>query len=189
MVRVTRWSPVAVVAAMVLGMMARGQEPADFIAKPTAEHKHLLKEVGTWKAKVKTWMAGPDQEPTNSEGSETNVMVGDLWLVTQFKGEFAGTPFEGRGQYGYDPQKGKYIGTWIDSMDAQMMALEGTYDDKARTLTMHATFEGPDGQPALARNVTEYKEDGSRVFTFSMKSDATGDDYVKVMEITYTKAK
>ena len=32
-----------------------------------------------------------------------------------------------------------------------------------------------------------YKDDGTKVFTMFTKSDATGPDFVKVMEITYKK--
>jgi hypothetical protein len=32
------------------------------------------------------------------------------------------------GSTGFDPMKGKYVGTWIDSMSPTMMVLEGDFD-------------------------------------------------------------
>ena len=53
------------------------------------------------------------------------MLAGGLWLISTFEGEFGGAKFEGRGQFGYDASKGKYVGTWIDSMSPNMSLLEG----------------------------------------------------------------
>lgn len=87
-------------------------EPVDAApAQPTPEHQRLEKDAGVWDA-VATFF-GPNGEE-NSKGVETNRMLGGFWLVSEFKGEFFGAPFEGRSQLGYDPIKKKYVGTWID---------------------------------------------------------------------------
>jgi hypothetical protein len=184
---------VAVVAAVLgLGPRARAQEGAGPpIPKPTAEHKILAAEEGTWDAIVKTYMGGPDAEPAVSRGTETNtVMTGGLWVVSQFKGDFGGVPFEGRGQFGYDPLKKKYVGTWVDSMTPCLSVLEGSYDEKTKTMT----YEGDGVDPASKmkfhqRMVTTTKDDGTRIFTLYMTMAATGDKEAKFMEITYTKKK
>lgn len=184
---------VALVAA-VLGLAPRAgaQEGAGPpIPKPTAEHKILAADAGTWDAVVKTYMGGPDAEPAVSRGTETNtVLTGGLWVVSEFKGDFGGLPFEGRGQFGYDPLKKKYVGTWVDSMSPSLGVLEGSYDEKTRTMT----YEG-DGVDAASKMkyhqkmVTTTKGDGTRVFTLYMTMDATGGKEAKFMEITYTKKK
>lgn len=159
--------------------------------KPTEEHKILAADAGTWDAVIKTYMGGPDAEPMTSKGTETNtVLTGGLWVCSEFKGEFGGMPFEGRGQFGYDTLKKKYVGTWIDSMTPSISVLEGNYDAKTRTMT----YEG-DGVDAASKAkfhqkmVTTTKDDGTRVFTLYMTMAATGDKEVKFMEITYTKKK
>jgi hypothetical protein len=164
------------------------QESADMVPKPTKEHALLKKDVGTWDATVKAWM-GPG-DPHVSKGKEVNAMLpGDLWILSAFDGDFGGMAFHGRGQFGYDTNKKKYVGTWIDSMSTTPMLMEGTYDESKQTMTMTSDTVGQDGKPVKTKSVTENKPDGSRVFTMYMKSDATGPDFVKMMEITYTRNK
>ena len=178
------------VVGVVLGAAskARAQEGPP---KPTEEHKILAEEVGTWDAVVKSFMGGPDAEPMVSKGVETNAMMaGGLWLLSKFEGEFGGMKFEGRGQFGYDADKKKYVGTWVDSMAPTISLLEGTYDAKTKTMTYVGEGVEPNSKAKYTmKMVTVTKDDGTRVFTLSMKMPATGDKEAKVMEITYTKRK
>ena len=85
--------------------------------------------MGTWDATIKTYMAGPGAEPSVSKGTEVNeVMPGGLWVLSKFDGDFGGMKFQGRGQFGFDPIKKKYVGTWIDSTSTILSMLEGEYD-------------------------------------------------------------
>ena len=115
-------------------------------------------------------------------------MPGGMWLLSEFKAEFGGRPFTGRGQFGYDPIKKAYVGTWIDSMSPSITNLEGKYDAKAKTMTYEG--EGVDGATKVKyhqKMVTTTKPDGSRVFTLFM---AMGDaKEAKFMEVTYTRTK
>src|SRR5262245_51395340 len=93
--------------------------------KPGPEHEILKKDVGVWDATVETTMA-PGGKPSVSKGVETNALLGDgLWLIQDFKGEFAGVPFQGHGVAGYDSSKKKYVGTWVDSMSTGLSTTEG----------------------------------------------------------------
>ncbi|MDB5349684.1 MAG: hypothetical protein JWN86_931 [Planctomycetota bacterium] len=179
--------------AAVLGCasMAGAQEGGPPIPKPTAEHKILSADEGTWDATVKAFMAGPDAEPTVSKGVEVNTMMpGGLWLISKFEGEFFGMKFEGRGQFGYDPLKKAYVGTWLDSMTPTLSVLEGTYDAKTKTMTFVGDGVDPNTKSKYTQKmVTATKDDGTRVFTLIMKSDETGGKEAKFMEITYTKRK
>jgi Protein of unknown function (DUF1579) len=184
--RVPRSLFVGLVVSMWAGA-AGAQEGGPPLPKPTKEHDLLKKDVGTWDAMVKTWTS-PQAEPMESKATETNRMLpGGLWLLSEFKGEFGGLPFQGRGQTSYDAAKKKYVGTWVDSMVTTPMLMEGTYDEAAKTMTMTGDSVDMTGKTAKAKMVTVYKNDGARVFTMSMKSDTTGPEFVKMMEITYTK--
>jgi hypothetical protein len=184
---------VAVLGAFFASSTSRAQEGGPPVPKPTAEHKILAADEGTWDATVKSFMAGPDAEPSVSKGVEVNtVMPGGLWLLSKFTGEFGGMSFEGRGQFGYDPVKKKYIGTWIDSMSPSLSVLEGNYDVKTKTMTYKGDGVGPDGKTKYTQKmVTTTKDDGTRVFTLYMTMDSGGGPAgeVKFMEITYTKKK
>jgi hypothetical protein len=176
------------VGASVFALAMIGTALAQGPQQPTAEHKVLAADEGTWDAKVKSFVGGPEAEPLVSEGKEVNTMLaGGLWMTSRFEGEFGGTKFEGRGQFGFDANKGKYVGTWIDSMSPTISVLEGTYDSQSKTMTYVGEGVGPDGKTKYTqRMVTVTKDDGSRVFTLYMK---TGKDEVKFMEITYHKQK
>src|SRR5262249_5080523 len=109
----------------ILAAPALAQQP------PTAspEHKVFALEEGTWDATIKAFTAGPDADPAVSKGMEVNtLMPGGMWVLSKFEGEMGGIKFEGRGQFGYDPLKKKYIGTWIDSMSPMLTVLDGSYD-------------------------------------------------------------
>ncbi len=150
----------------------------------------MTRDEGTWDATIKSFNAGPDAEPAVSTGTEVNtVMTGGLWVLSKFEGDFGGMKFEGRGQFGFDPNKKRYIGSWIDSLSPTMSVLEGEYEPKTRTMTYVGDGIGPDGQTKYTQKmVTTTKDDGTRVFTLYMKF-AGAKDEVKFMEVTYRRRK
>ncbi len=176
-------------AASVLTSFALAQDHP--IPKPTAEHMILAADEGTWDATVKSYQNGPDSEPMVSKGVEVNTVVtGGLWVVSTFKGDFGGMAFEGRSQFGYDPAKKKYVGTWIGSMSPSLSVLEGSYDADTRTLTYKGDGVCPiDGSKLVQRMVTTTKADGSRDFTLYITGTPTGGKEAKVMQIEYVKRK
>jgi Protein of unknown function (DUF1579) len=178
----------AFLAALFLTAPVMAQEPQ--AAKPLPEHKILAADVGTWDATIKTYMGGPGSEPAVSKGVEVNeALSGGLWVLSRFEGNFGPAKFEGRGQYGYDPVKKKYVGTWIDSMSTILSVLEGEYDDKTKTLTYVGDGYDPDHKAKFTqRMVTTQKDDGTRFFTLYMKFEGQREE-AKFMEITYTKRK
>jgi hypothetical protein len=164
---------------------ARGQEMPP---KPTPEHQRLAKEVGTWDATMKTWMGGPNAEPLVSKGVEVvKLMPGGLWLLSEYDGKFGDMDFHGSGHSGYDTKKKKYVFTWVDSIETEILLMEGEYDSDTQTLTMHAKGTDPAGRPYEMKTTTKFEGDDTRVFTMLMKSEETKGELVKVMEITYKK--
>lgn len=146
----------------------------------------LRKDVGTWNAKLTLWMPGQD-EPVTAEGVETNRMMGDVWLVSDFKGEIFGQAFEGRASMKFDEKKKKYVGTWIDNMEPYMSMVEGEWDEEASSLNCMNTWTDPNsGETVKSRSVVKYNKDGSRVMTM-YQTDESGKE-VKAMMIEYTKA-
>jgi hypothetical protein len=177
-------------AASVLGAasFATAQE---LPPKPTAEHKILAADEGTWDAAIKSYPDGPDSEPVVAKGVEVNtVLPGGLWVSSTFQADFGGMTFEGRGQFGYDPNKKKYVGSWIDSMSPALTVLEGSYDAKTKTLTYKGDGVCPiDGSKVAHRMVTTTKADGTREFVLYVTGTQTGGKEARVMHIDYTKRK
>ena len=153
------------------------------------EHEILKMEDGDWDAEVTMFMgpAGPYDPPQKSKAKESNRMLGDFWLLSDFQGSFEGMKFSGRGQFGYDPQKKKYVGTWIDSFSPNATKMVGTYDAAKKTMTYETLGIGMDGNPMKGKNIVVYGKN-KRVMTMYVAAPGT-DEMIKVMEVNYSKAK
>jgi hypothetical protein len=90
---------------------------------------------------------------------------------------------------GYNPQKEKYVGTWIGSMMTHMWVYEGQLDAAERALALDT--EGPsmteEGKLAKYRETIEFKSDDHRVFT----SRVQGEDgaWQQLMSANYKRKK
>ncbi|MFQ5749134.1 MAG: DUF1579 domain-containing protein [Planctomycetota bacterium] len=148
----------------------------------TPFHKELKNFAGTWDATVAMQGAEP------SRGVETNTLVcNGLWLLTQFKGEFMGSRFQGHGIMGYDPQKKKYVSVWVDSMSSSLTVGEGTIDPETKTLTTVMDGPGPDGGIVQQKTVETWKDKNHRTVVFSMPIADSKD--VTSMTIEYERRK
>jgi hypothetical protein len=157
---------------------AMAQPPS---AKPGPELERLKQLKGTWDATIKT-----------SQGESKGTMiykmgVGGLWLVSHFKADFGGQPFEGRGLDGYDPMKKKYVSVWVDSMSPALMLFEGTFDKEGKVFTQFGEGPGMDGKMTKFKSVTKIKDNDTMVFT--MSSASTNDNEQPMLTITYKRQK
>jgi hypothetical protein len=180
---VVRWSSAVVASLVVLattaGAFADDQSSASF-PKPGPEHAIFQQIAGTWDAVVK---AGPMESKSTAN---YHLECGGLWLLSDFRGQFGGVPFQGHGIDGYDPMKKKYIGVWVDSMSTSPLFMEGTYDPDKKAMVMIGEGPGPDGKPAKYRSVSEIKDKDHMVFTMStLDKDGKAND---MMTISYTRA-
>ena len=166
---------------LVLSSPAQGQPP-----QPSPEHAVLAKDVGTWDAEAKFWIS-PDTAPVTSKGVEKNVLLGNMWLISEYKSEADEMVFEGHGQFGYDPVEKKYVGTWIDSFSPNITKMVGTYDADKKAMTFETTGVGMDGSTTKGKNVVVYGQD-ERVMTMYVAAPGT-DEMIKVMEVAYSRAK
>jgi Protein of unknown function (DUF1579) len=175
--RVNRLFFLVCAASVLLVPAALAQEPP----KPGPEHARLKKAEGTWDATVKFG----DQE---SKGIMTYKMdLGGLWMTSDFKGEFAGQKFEGKGLDTYDAGKKKYINVWVDSMSTSPMIMEGAYDKDNKVLTLTGEGPGMDGKMVKYKGVLENKDNDTMVYTMS-NPGKDGKDQV-MMTITYKRKK
>jgi hypothetical protein len=111
---------------------------------------------------------------------------GGFWLTEEFKGEAAGSKFEGRGTTGYDPFKKKYVGTWIDSMNPTMMVVESNYDADGKRFTGTGTGTEWDGKPMNLKTTYDIKDADNFVFTMYHVVDGKEQEAFK---ITYQRKK
>jgi len=166
----------------VVGSVAYAQ-----MATPTTEHKNMAREAGVWDASLQMWMA-PDAPPMPSKGVETNKMMGDFWMVSDFQSEMGGMKFIGRGQHGYDPVKKKYVGTWIDSMSPYLSTLEGDYDAETHTLTLMATGRNMmTGEVEKSKMVSKFIDENTKVFEIFMPVEGEEGKWWKSLQIDYKR--
>jgi hypothetical protein len=148
---------------------------------PGPEHAVLAKDVGTWDGAVTIRM--PGTPPQESRGVSVNRLVcGGLWLVMDFRNETTG--FEGHGIFGYDPQKKKYVGTWIDPMRTFLAPMDGTWDAASKTMTYVVHHSVPHG-PMQWREVTQTMDDATSLFRVFMAPP--GAPEAEVMTVTYRR--
>ena len=145
-------------------------------------------DVGTWDCKIKFW-TDPAGEAQESTGTETNEMLGGMWLISEFKGEFFGAPFQGSGQFGFNTETKKYVGSWVDSMSPHAMCMEGTWDAAKKTLTQFGTGKDPMGNDMKSKSTIVYQDKDNHVMTMFNLAPDSKDNWVKSMEITYKRKK
>ncbi len=158
-------------------------------AEPTKDHQWLQKLVGEWTYESDCH-AGPDQPPAKAKGYEIVRPLGGLWVLCEGQGEMhCGGPATTMMTLGYDPQKKRYVGTWIGSMMTHLWVYDGVLDASGRVLTLET--EGPsiaaEGKFAKYRDVIDFKLDQHRVLT----SHVLGDDgkWNEFMTVDYRRKK
>jgi hypothetical protein len=142
--------------------------------EPQNEHKWLQKLVGEWTYESECSM-GSDKPPEKFKGSESVRSLGDLWVLCEGRGEMPGG---GRATtlmtLGYDPQKQRYVGTWVGSMMTHLWVYDGYLDPEEKVLMLNA--EGPswaeEGKLAKYKDVIEIQSEDHRV----LRSHMLGDD-------------
>ena len=142
------------------------QQETTMKTEPQKEHQWLQRLVGEWTLEGEAME--PGQPPAKYTGTESVRSLGGLWILAEGQGEI---PDVGAATWimtlGYDPQKKRYVGTWIGSMMTHLWVYNGELDPDGRVLTLDA--EGPnmsaEGKMAKYRDVIEFKSDDHRVLT------------------------
>jgi hypothetical protein len=171
----------------LFGAVTSGFAQAPDMPKPTKEHEWLQQFVGEWDTAIEIFM-DPAQPPMKGKGTETSRSLGGFWVVAEGQSEMMGMKFGSVLTLGYDPDKKKYIGTWVDSMASHLWKYEGSVDATGKILTLDT--EGPcPMRPGVVKfkEVTELKDKDTRVFTSSIV-EADG-KLTQMIRVTSTRKK
>ena len=107
-------------------------------AEQHKQHKWLEQLVGEWTMESECVM-GPDQPPMKYGGTDSVRSLGGMWVLCDGKGEVPGGGVTlTQMALGYDPAKGKFVGTFIGSMMANLWTYEGELDAAEKVLTLSA---------------------------------------------------
>jgi Protein of unknown function (DUF1579) len=121
--------------------------------KPQKEHQWLDQLIGEWNYESECIM-GQDQSPAKFRGTEVVRSLGGVWIIAEGEGEM---PDGGLGKtimtLGFDPQKDRFVGTFIGAMMTHLWPYNGTFDADAKILTLDS--EGPNFSNGA---ITPYKD-------------------------------
>jgi hypothetical protein len=133
--------------------------------EPQKEHRWLQRLVGEW-----TFEA---EGPEKMEGIERVRSIGELWTIAEGEGPAGDGTHASIFTFGYDPQKQRFVGTFISSMMTHLWLYDGALDAAGRVLTLDS--EGPsmtgDGKLARYRDSIEWLSDHHRVLQSEMQQD------------------
>lgn len=152
---------------------------------PGDMHKMLATQNGEWDAEVSMWMQ-PGAPPTKSAAVAKNEMIlGGRYQMSKNSGTMMGMPFEGMSVVGYDNVKKMFVSSWVDNFGTGMMYMEGTWDDKTKTIT----FKGKSTDPMMGKE-QDVKEIFQIIDNNTQKMEMfmiMGDNEFKMMEINYKR--
>jgi hypothetical protein len=157
--------------------------------QPTKEHEWLDKFVGEWTSEAEMTME-PDKPPEKFKGTESVRSINGLWIVAEGKGEMPGGGTATMiTTLGYDPQKKRYVGSFLGSMMTNLWIYNGALDATGKILTLDT--DGPNfaagGKMAKFKDSIEFKSNDHRMTT----SRVLGDDgsWHQIMTVHYRRKK
>jgi len=141
--------------------------------EPQREHDWLRRLVGDWSFEAETIM-GPDEPPMKSIGEATIRPLGDLWILCEGAGDApGGVPVNSVITLGYDPEKKRFVGSFVASCMTHFWLYDGALDEAGKVLTLDT--EGPsfsgDGTLAPYQDVVEIVNDDHWTLTGRMPGE------------------
>jgi hypothetical protein len=158
----------ALCATFFISFISLSQIRAD---EKTAVTDWLKKFVGEWDSEGEGVM-GPGQPTVKCKGTAKVKPLGSNWVVADQTNEVTGIKITAMMQLGYDPEKKKIVGTWVDSMQSNLWVYTGKIDATGKILTLEA--EGPSlTDPKVVskyQDIYEIKSDDDIVLTSQVQS-------------------
>ena len=157
-------------------------------ATPGNEQKQLAMDDGQWDEATTMWSA-PGAAPVQNKMIAVNTMIlGGRYQQSVHRGNLAGQPFEGISIVAYDKVKKAYISTWIDNMGTGIMIMEGSYDEKTKSIKFKGKQVDPvSGKELELREIFTMVDDITRKMEMFQKP-LMGKEF-KTMEIIMTRKK
>ena len=122
----------------VLDLQTEAVAALDEAARPRKEHEWLRQFVGEWTYEME--YEEPGKPPTKIRGTGVTRALGEIWTISEGEGEMPGG---GRSQMvttlGFDPRRGRFVGTWLGTMMSYLWVYDGFLDADERVLTLEST--------------------------------------------------
>ncbi|RAK56623.1 DUF1579 domain-containing protein [Phenylobacterium deserti] len=151
-------------------------------AEATKEHAWLSKLVGEWVGEVE----GSDDPsvPAHPAWTETVRTLGDYWVIAEGASTMPdGTPAHSIMSLGFDPAKGRFVGTWLGSMMPNLWVYDGALNDAGDVLALES--EGPsfdvEGEMRRYRDSIELvSHDHRRLISEVLRPDGTWEEFMRL---------
>jgi hypothetical protein len=127
--------------------------------------------VGQWTYETDSEM-GPGKPRAKFGGTETVRTIGGLWIVGESRGEMpgGGTALM-QITLGYDPQKKRFVGTWIGSMMTNLWVYDGSLAGDVLTLNAEGPSFADETKITKYQDIIEIKSDDHRVLRSQFQQD------------------
>lgn len=154
---------------------------------PGDMHKMMSSWDGNWTATIKFWMK-PDLPPDSMVSKAVNKMVNNgLIQYSTHTGSWAGMPFNGVSQTGYDNHRKVFWSTWYDNFGSGLMYMEGTWNEADKTIVFKGKNTDPETKEQVdVRETMKIVDDNTQVMEQYMSH---GGKEMKSMEITFRRNK
>lgn len=135
--------------------------------RKTKEHAWLQRLIGAWTGEGDCDM-GPGQPQQKWTVEESVCAIGDVWVLAESQGQMPdGSPSVMLITLGFDPDRNRFVGTFVGSMMTHLWIYDGELDAGGRILTLNA--EGPSmaegGKMAKYQDIIELKSDDHRTLS------------------------
>jgi hypothetical protein len=150
------------------------------------EHQWLQRLVGDWTFEAEA--EGPEGETIRDTGTEFVRSLDGVWTLAEGRGQGPeGTEVTSITTLGYDPARGRFVGTFISSMMTYLWVYDGALDAEGRVLSLDARGPGyPDHTQMMDyRDTIELRGDDERVHTSSARQP--DGSWHPFMSITYRR--
>lgn len=156
--------------------------------EPQKEHQWLGRMAGEWTYEMEA-EAEPGEPPIKDSGTESVRSLGGIWVMCEASGVTPeGDDATSIMSLGYDPERGRFIGTFISSMMTYLWTYEGELDAAGSVLTLDAEGPAYTGEGMMKyRDTIEFRNDDHRVQRSSYQ-DADG-GWHEFMTTHYRRAK
>lgn len=150
------------------------------------QHEWLQQLVGEWDVDCEATME-PGAEPMLLESTESVRPFGGLWVLAEGEATFGGEEFSTMMTLGYDPAQERFVGTWIDTVQAYMWHYAGTLDETGKVLTLSTRGPSFDDTTDMAdyRDAITVAGPDRRILTSSVKQD--DGTWLTFMRAEYTR--
>lgn len=134
--------------------------------EPQKQHQWLDQLIGEWTSEVECSM-GADQPSSKTHGTEVVQSLGGLWIIAEGVSEMPdGNAGKTIMTLGFDPQRDRFVGTFIGTMMTHLWIYNGILDATEKVLTLDT--EGPNfSQNGMTKykDIIEFVSDDHRIMT------------------------